>query len=147
MTNGMNRSPSITSATRTKTSSRFKRKQRTPCLQAGIPLRTAKKRSKIIASKETAIRSRVPLRTFLDTLFRPALWHFEVTMFAKRRSCATIALTPNMGLLRYLKTKNLQPSSPKTSSRSIIRRQKNENRGRSSTYRSGLGLFYICSAR
>ena len=77
----------------------------------------ARKRSKITASKETASRSRVPLQTFLDTLFRPASWRFEATVLAKRHSCATIALTPNMGLLRYLKTSNLRLLSPKTSSR------------------------------
>lgn len=87
------------------------------CLQAGIPLRTARKRSKIIVSKETAIRSRAPLQTSLDTLFRPVSWYFGAMMLAKQRSCATIALTPNTDLLRYLKTKNLRLLSPKTSSR------------------------------
>ena len=65
-----------------------------------------------IASKETAIRLRAPLRISLDTLFRPASWYFEAIMLVKWHSCATIVLTPNTDLLRYLKTKNLRPSSP-----------------------------------
>ena len=54
---------------------------------------------------------------------------------------------PEHGLAAVFENEKLRPSSPKTSSRSIIRRQKNENRGRSSTHQSGLGLFYVCSAR
>ncbi len=94
--------------------------------------------------EETAIRSRAPLQTFL--CYSDQHWVSEAMILAKRHSCATIALTPNMGLLRYLKRKNLRPSSPKTSFRPVTSNR--ITKVRSSQYNVGATsvLLYACPA-